>query len=174
MADDVEVIGTGNYLRLVRKGPYEYTERVRGRSVVAIVAVTAEGRLVMVEQYRPPLDAPVLALPAGIVGDDPGCEHETLENAARRELLEETGYRSGEMIHVCTGASAPGGSSTMVHLFRATGLVRAGAGGGVDDEAITVHEVPLPAVLAWLKEQEARGAVVDFKLYAALVFAGSS
>jgi ADP-ribose pyrophosphatase len=173
MSHDHE-IAAGNYLRLMRKGRYEYVERVRGRAVVAILAVTEQGRLLIVEQHRPPLDAMVLALPAGLVGDDPGNEGEHLEEAARRELLEETGYSAGTMTHVCTGASAPGASSIIVHLFRATDLVRQGAGGGVDDEAITVHEVPVREVPAWLKEQEARGAVVDFKLFAALFFVSPS
>ena len=166
----IQEIGGGEYLRLVRRGRCEYIEYVRGRAVVGIIAVTDDRKLLIVEQHRPALDAPVLALPAGVVGDEAGCEEESLAEAAGRELLEETGYSAAVLTPVCAGASAPGASSTMVHLFIAEGLVRHGPGGGVDDEDIVVHEVPLEGLQDWLAEQQARGAVVDIKLFSGLFF----
>jgi ADP-ribose pyrophosphatase len=58
----------------------------------SVVAITEEGRVVIVRQYRPAVDRYTLELPSGLV--DPG---ETPLESARRELLEETGYRAGEL-----------------------------------------------------------------------------
>jgi ADP-ribose pyrophosphatase len=58
----------------------------------AAIALTADGRVVMVRQYRPAVERYTLELPSGLV--DPG---ETPEQAMRRQLLEETGYEAGEL-----------------------------------------------------------------------------
>ena len=57
----------------------------------AVVAITEEQRVLIVRQYRPAVERETLELPSGLV--DPG---ETPEEAARREVLEETGYEGGE------------------------------------------------------------------------------
>jgi len=57
-----------------------------------------------------------------------------------------------------------------VTLFRATGLVRVGPGGGDDTEDITVHVVPLPGVPAFLEEKARDGALIDPKIFAGLYF----
>jgi len=59
----------------------------------AVVALTDEDRVLIVRQYRPALEHDTLELPSGIV--DPG---ETPEEAARRELLEETGYEAPDVV----------------------------------------------------------------------------
>lgn len=64
---------------------------------VAIVAYTTRGEVVLVNHYRPAVEAVVLELPAGLVDGPDGPEAH-----ARRELEEETGYRAGEMIHLGT------------------------------------------------------------------------
>jgi ADP-ribose pyrophosphatase len=58
---------------------------------VSVVALTGEQRVLIVRQYRPAVERDTLELPSGLV--DPG---ETPEEAARREVLEETGYEGGE------------------------------------------------------------------------------
>ncbi|MBQ9828589.1 MAG: NUDIX hydrolase, partial [Lachnospiraceae bacterium] len=62
----------------------------------AAVAVAEDGRLLMVRQYRGPVDRMTLEIPAGCAGD----ENEPLEICAARELEEETGYRPGKMQHL--------------------------------------------------------------------------
>jgi ADP-ribose pyrophosphatase len=64
---------------------------------VTIVAYTTQGDIVLVQQYRPAIEASILELPSGLVDgkDDP-------EATARRELEEETGHRAGEMVHLGT------------------------------------------------------------------------
>ena len=86
--DGVEVLGRGRFLRLVRRRDWEMVERAGVREIVVLVAVTPAGELLLVEQYREPVAATVIELPAGLVGDEPGREGEVMEEAARRELLE--------------------------------------------------------------------------------------
>ena len=90
-----EILAQGKFLRLVRQGTWEYSERLGISGVVGIVPVTDAGEIVLVEQFRVPTGRPVLELPAGLVGDIPGQEQEPFEAAAARELEEETGYRAG-------------------------------------------------------------------------------
>jgi ADP-ribose pyrophosphatase len=112
----------------------------------------------------------VIELPAGLVGDgEDAGEHGSV--AAGRELIEETGYEAQHIEEVAHGPATPGLSSETMGLFLATGLRRVGAGGGVESEQITVFEVPLGEVEAFLREQAGRGRAIDVKVYAALHFA---
>ena len=74
--------------------------------MVAIIAVTDEDKLLLVEQHRPPVNQTVLELPAGLVGDLSDHPMEDLEQAAQRELLEETGYRAKRWREWITVASS--------------------------------------------------------------------
>lgn len=165
------VLGEGCHLRLVRRGGWEYAERTRGTGVVVLVAVTSDGRLLLTEQYRPPVGRWVVELPAGLAGDRPEEAGESLEAAARRELREETGFEASGFVRLTAGPPSAGLSSEVVTFLRATGLRQVGPGGGEGGEAITVHAVPLGAVPAWLEAAERRGCLVDPKVYAGLYFA---
>jgi ADP-ribose pyrophosphatase len=147
------------------RGKWEYAARNTRRPAVGIVAVTDDHCVVLVEQFRPPVNANVVELPAGLAGDQPGAEHEPLLAAAQRELLEETGYRADRWTELATGCSSPGLTDEQIVLFLAEGLTKIAAGGGDESETITIHEVPLDQVGAWLRQ---RGSLVDLKLYAGL------
>lgn len=161
---------TGQFLSLVREGHWEYAERVNATGAAIIVAVTDEQKLLLVEQYRIPCHRHTIELPAGIIGDEPAAGNESQAEAARRELLEETGYAAERIEELATGPASSGLTSEVVTLFRATKLRRAGPGGGVGHEAITVHEVPLAGVADWLADRVRRGMLVDPKVYAGLYF----
>jgi ADP-ribose pyrophosphatase len=165
------VLAETKYLRLVDRGGWYFVERPFGSGVVALVAVTKQRKLVLVEQHRPALGGSVIELPAGLVGDEPGHEAEQMETAARRELLEETGYAAEAVERIVTSATGPGISSELITFFRATGLTKVGAGGGVAAENITVIEVPLDEVHGWLLDRVRAGAVVAVKVWAGLWFA---
>ena len=80
-------------------------------------------QLVLVEQYRPPLDAHIIELCAGLAGDVPGKEDEPLEDAARRELLEECGYDAEHLEFLTEGPPAQGLCDEFLTFFKATGLL---------------------------------------------------
>ena len=171
---EVETLADGKHIALVRRGTWEYAARKNVSGIVGVVAVTGEGRLVLVEQDRPPVNRRVIELPAGLAGDDDRHRDEDLAAAARRELLEETGYAARDMRRVAAGAASAGMTDEVITLFLATGLTKAGSGGGDGSESITVHEVPLDGILDWLAAREADGRLIDLKVYAGLYFARSA
>ncbi|MDR2130701.1 MAG: NUDIX hydrolase [Odoribacteraceae bacterium] len=113
---------------------------------VNTIAVTREGKFVFVRQYRHGLGVMSLELCAGVC--DP--EDATPLEAARRELLEETGYGNGEWQEYMVLSPNPGSQNNLVHCFLATGVEK------IDDqhlegsEAITVHLLSLEEVRALL------------------------
>ena len=163
---------TGKFLALVKEGRWEYADRTNATGAAIIVAVTEEQKLLLVEQYRIPVHARTIELPAGIIGDEPGSSDEAHAEAARRELIEETGFEAGRIEALTHGPSSSGLTSETVTLFLATQLRRVGEGGGVAHEDITVHEVPLAQVHDWLEAKAKSGVLVDPKVYAGLYFIG--
>jgi ADP-ribose pyrophosphatase len=166
------VIAKGRYLTFVDDGGWEYVTRPGVTGVVVIVAVTEDRKLVLVEQYRPPVHKRVIELPAGLVGDIDGKRDESMATAAERELEEETGYRAREMVLLFEGPIAVGVSDEVLSFFHARGITRIGEGGGDDTEDIIVHEVPLAELTAFLAARSKAGLGVDPKIYAGLFLAG--
>ena len=174
MDETAEVLAEGKYLRLLNEAGWEYVVRPHSTGVVVIVAVTEGRRLVLVEQYRRAVHSRVIELPAGLVGDSAAARDEPLANAARRELIEETGYEAKEMIELGAGPIAVGVTSEVVTFFQATGLRRIGPGGGDATEDIVVHEVALDdgGLRGWLAAKQREGLLVDPKLFAGLYLTG--
>ena len=166
-----ETIAEGRWLRLAKRGRWEFAQRVIGGTAAILVATTDDDELVLIEQPRPALAAQVIELPAGLIGDHVGDEDEPPELAAARELEEETGFVAKRLVRVAEGVASAGLSDERMIVFRATGLTRVGPGGGDEHEQILVHLVKLDAVEAWVAEQQARGCVVDLKIFAGLYFA---
>ena len=167
MTDSLEprALWTGRHLSVVARGKWEYATRNTRRPAVGIVAVTDGRKVVLVEQFRPPVNARVIELPAGLAGDQAGAEQEPLLAAAQRELLEETGYQAAAWTELAGGYSSPGLTDELIVLFLAEGLTKVAAGGGDASEDITIHEVPLESAAQWLSDQR---KPVDLKLYAGL------
>lgn len=173
MSDDSLSIAEGHHLALHRVGTWEFARRRRGRGVVAIVALTPDRRLVLVEQHRPPLGGPVIELPAGLIGDAPDRDGESMIEAAQRELLEETGFVSDRWSDVSIPvASSAGLTDEVVVMVGATDARRVAPGGGVDDECIRVHTVPLEDLAGWLGDRARTGVMADGRVWAAPTFAG--
>lgn len=172
MSDDTSApLYDGKYIQVVRRDRWEFVRRKNLSGIVAVVAVTNDRKLVLIEQYRPPVGAVVVELPAGLAGDVAGSESEDLADAARRELLEETGYEADTMTRLAAGTASAGIVDEVITLYRATGLRKTGAGEGDGHEQITTHEVPLADVERWLGEQVAAGKLIDLKVYGGLHFA---
>lgn len=164
-----EIVWAGKYIVARRRGPWEYVGRARGIGAVVILAAPdgPNGRSVLlVEQWRVPLQARCLELPAGLVGDD--MAGEDVAASAMRELEEETGWRAARIEVVGDFASSPGMVSETFTLVRASGLTQVGDGGGVAGEDITVHRVPLSQVAPFVAAARTRGVMIDVKLLALL------
>jgi ADP-ribose pyrophosphatase len=155
------VVWEGKYIKVTKQGTWEFVSRTRGVSAAVILALD-QGEAILVEQYRVPLAARSLELPAGLVGDEE--EGEAVESAAIRELEEETGYRAERMINLGRFHASPGMSSEGFTLLRAEGLTKVSEGGGVAGEDIKVHRVPLDHVQAFVQGRRAAGAAIDVKL----------
>jgi len=169
---DPEFLHETRWLRLERIGRWDYVRRPHSNHCVGILAITPDDEIVLVEQFRIPVQAPVLEIPAGIVGDEEEHRGESLAETAARELLEETGYRAAEIRPLLDTPTSAGMTSEIIHLFHATGLTREHEGGGVGAEDILVHHVPLAELDEWLLAQKAAGKLIDFKIHAALRLAG--
>ena len=108
----------------------------------AVVPVTEEGNVVLVRQWRQPVGGFVLELPGGGVerGEDP-------KEAARRELLEETGYRAGDLTRLASVHTSPGRSTEMCHLFRCRAVRDVEGPRPEPTEFVSVVEMPFAEAL---------------------------
>lgn len=162
------VLASTKFLRLIDREGWSFVERSNARGVVTIVALTRERKIVFVDQYRAPMAASVIELPAGLVGDDADLADEDVAAAARRELREETGYEAGRVELLASCPTSPGLTNEIASFLLATDLTRVGNGGGTIDEAITVHEVSFVDADRWLHERQREGRLVAAKVYAGL------
>lgn len=169
--EKLEIVYDGKFIQMARRGTWEFAHRRKTSGIVGIVAITPKRELILVEQHRPPLDATVIELPAGLAGDIDGQERESLVSAARRELLEETGYRARSLKQVAVGTSSAGICDEIITIFVATGLSKVGDAHGDGSEQITTHLVPLTSLPRWLVNQRRKGKLIDLKVYTALSYA---
>jgi ADP-ribose diphosphatase len=158
-----EVLFRGHHLLFCRRRGWEYVEHRTAKESVMVVAVTGDARIVLVEELRPAVDAAVVCLPAGLVGDE---GPEDRESAARRELSEETGWKASALELLGRGPGSAGMSSEIVNFYLARDVRPAGERGAREKEEIRVHVVPLPDLLRWASEREAEGMLIDPKLWA--------
>ncbi|MDQ0213766.1 ADP-ribose pyrophosphatase [Oikeobacillus pervagus] len=124
-------------------------EIVKHPGAVAIIPITNEGKIVMVEQYRKPLNRSIVEIPAGKL--EPGEEPET---TARRELEEETGYVCKKITPLISFYTSPGFANELLHVFLAEGLKKKeNAKAADEDEFVRLEELSLEEAASYLKEQ---------------------
>ncbi|MBM7648058.1 ADP-ribose pyrophosphatase [Bacillus ectoiniformans] len=129
-------------------GKHSKREIVKHPGAVAVLALTEEGKIILVEQYRKALERTLIEIPAGKL--EPGEEAET---CARRELEEETGYQCGRMELLQSFYTSPGFADELVHLYIAEDLTRIEDGLSLDeDEFVELMEVTLEEAEQLLKE----------------------
>lgn len=156
----------GERLALRRLGGQEYVTRLNAKGVVNVLAVTEDRRVLLLENFRPAVNAWMIELPGGLAGDEAGMEAESLSEAARRELREETGHAADKMVFLCEGPSSPGLADEIVTFFLAWPAIRRGEPRA--EEQSKLHPVPLDRLKPWLEKRLALGYRVDFRIYAAL------
>ena len=160
-----KTVFTGDKLLVIERDHWQYAERKKGKEAVAVIAETDDGKVILTEQFRRPVNARVIDWPAGLVGDDDPSASPA--ETAKKELEEETGYVCESVELLAKGPSSPGITSEQISLYRARGVRRKGEGGGVGGEDITVHAIPRGDLVRWLQEQN---AMVDLKVWAGLYF----
>lgn len=138
-------------------------EAVRRRNcdgIVAVVPFTAGGEVILVKQFRPPVGKYVVEFPAGLRDRE-----ETLMETARRELLEETGYRAGRLTEAATGPLSAGASAEVLTVFAASGVVYAGGQRLDPNEEIEIMKLPSEGFFEGLAALEDANTFIDLKLY---------
>jgi len=127
-------------------------ELIEHPGAVAIVAITAEKKIIMVEQYRKALERSIIEVPAGKLE-----KGETPETTAMRELEEETGYTADSLQLIQSFSTSPGFADEVVHLFFAEGLRKSESGAVTDeDEFVELMEVTV---------EEAEQMMLDNRIY---------
>lgn len=134
-------------------GRTAYREVVEHPGAVCIAAVKEDQKIILVKQFRKPVEETLIELPAGKLeaGEDP-------EECAARELAEETGYRAGKMEHLISFYTSPGFSDEIMHLFLATDL-SPGESNPDQDEMLQIVEVDLEKAVEMVLE----GKIKDSK-----------
>ena len=128
---------------------------------VCIVPIDAEGNVVLVRQYRKPVERDLLEVPAGGIE-----EGEISDEAVQRELQEEIGYTAGSLRHLASFWLAPGWCTENMHAYLAMDLVASKLEAD-DDEFISVVRVPLADALSLISD----GRIQDAKSISALLLA---
>lgn len=140
-------------------------EIIKHPGAVAIIAITAQGKLVLVEQYRKALERSIIEIPAGKI--DPGEEPLT---TALRELEEETGYGSRDLTYLQSFATSPGFADEIVHVYLAKDLYVLEEKADLDeDEFVELLEVTLEEAQEMVKDKRIYDAKTAFAvLYMAM------
>ena len=166
---DKKIVWKGNFMSAVEityrdaKGKvrtWEALERVGIDGIVVMVAVTPADNVILEKQFRPPLGRDVIELPAGLV--DPG---ESMEEAAKRELIEETGWSAKNLSFLAEGPISTGASTEILRAYICTGLEHIGKAGGDDNEIIEVIETPIRNAQEFLRNAQSQGTLVDLKVF---------
>ncbi|WP_281886719.1 NUDIX domain-containing protein [Paenibacillus sp. YYML68] len=135
-------------------------EIVKHPGAVAVLALTEDDRMIVVEQYRKPLEKSQVEIPAGKLD---GAE-DPLE-AARRELEEETGYTSASIRHVASFYTSPGFADELLHLYVADKLT-SGESRPDEDEFLEAEAITLEEAQTYIREQRISDAKTILAVYA--------
>ncbi len=133
-------------------------ELVKHSGAVGILAITPEQKIVLVRQFRKPLEKTILEIPAGKLesGEHP-------DRCAERELEEETGYRADQLKRVTSFYTSPGFADEIIHLYQAKGLQK-GQMQPDQDEFVELVELTLDECF---REME-KGVICDAKTILAI------
>lgn len=160
------LIYNGNYLNLVNievelpNGNKTNRDIIKHPGACAIIAFLNESSIILIEQFRKPLEKNILEIPAGKINrnEDPIlCAH--------RELEEETGYKAKEMTYLGSIATAPGFCDEIIHLYKAKNLYK-GIKSCDEDEFTKVKIFSLDEIRHMIK----KGEIIDTKTISILAY----
>ena len=133
-------------------------EIVKHPGAVAVIAVTKDKKIVLVEQFRKALERSIIEIPAGKIeiGEEP-------EITALRELEEETGYTTASLQYVQSFATSPGFADEIIHLYFADNIEKMEQPVGLDeDEFVELLHVSLSEMEEMVKNQQIYDAKTAF------------
>ncbi|MGG3564953.1 NUDIX hydrolase [Neobacillus sp. PS2-9] len=139
-------------------GKQSKREIIKHPGAVAILAITDDKKVVMVEQYRKALERTIVEIPAGKLekGEEPAL-------CARRELEEETGYECESLELLTSFYTSPGFADEIVHVYLATGLTKKENSAALDeDEFVNLEELTLEEAQQYVQEQKIYDAKTIF------------
>ncbi|NQU18330.1 MAG: NUDIX hydrolase [Candidatus Saganbacteria bacterium] len=142
-------------------GKISHREIVEHPGAVIVIGITPENKLVLIRQFRKPVEAVIVEACAGLVN-----KGEKLIDAAKRELKEETGYDCGKIKQVLSAYTSPGYSTEMIHYFVATDLKK-GSQEFDEDENIEVFLISPKEAMREIRE----GKIRDNKTIIAIMLA---
>jgi ADP-ribose pyrophosphatase len=171
---DKKIVWQGRYLRSLiityrdRFGNtknWEAVERTNCSGIVVVVPVTVEKEFLLIRQFRPVVNNFVIEFPAGL-----NDKMEPLDVVARRELIEETGYDSNEIVYLAEGPVSSGMSSEILTVFLAKDTRPAPYNmkekyPADESEDIEVLKTPISKVYKVLESRKKDGDYIDLKVY---------
>lgn len=134
---------------------------------VGVVAVTDDRKVIMVKQFRKPIEKAIYEIPAGKMdkdGEDP-------EKCGRRELEEETGYRCKELKYLGYMYPSPGFTDEITHIYLADKLFK-GETHPDDDEFIDVEYFDFEEIKKKIMNNEINDAKTVFGILKAAIVLG--
>ena len=160
------LIYKGNYLNLINvevelpNGNKSNRDIIKHPGACAIIAFLNEESIILIEQFRKPLEKNILEIPAGKLN-----KNEDPMLCAHRELEEETGYKAKDMTYLGSIATAPGFCDEIIHLYKASNLYK-GIKSCDEDELTNVKFFTLDEVKHMIKQ----GEIIDTKTISILAY----
>lgn len=163
---ETEVIFEGKIVNLqvdtveLPNGKHSKRELIKHPGAVAIVAITEENKIVLVEQFRKPLEKSIIEIPAGKLeyGEDP-------VDTGLRELQEETGYEAERLIPITSFYTSPGFANELIHIYLAENITKMeNPPPGDEDEFVEIIEVGLAEAKAFVEEQRICDAKTNYAI----------
>ena len=167
---NAKIAHTGKHISVIEQsytndkkvGTYEVIVRNNVSSIISVLPITQDNEIVLIRQFRIPLGQEVIEQPAGL-NDKPG---ESNINAAKRELLEETGYSSDELEYILTVPTSSGLTNELISCYVARNCQKVSHLLDLDSsESISVLTLPIETAFQYLVEEARKGNLVDSKVF---------
>lgn len=143
---------------ILPNGKTSNRELIKHPGAVAVIAITKENKIVLVEQYRKPLEKSLLEIPAGKLE-----KGEVPEQTALRELEEETGYTAKKLTYITSFYTSPGFADELIYIFLADDLeLLTNPPEGDEDEFVEIVEVTLEEAKELVSKQHIQDAKTNY------------